>query len=116
MSKSDSELAAPANWGEYARLRPHQIAEIMSLVPVAYLPWGAIEWHSYHNPVGLDGFIAEAQCRALARKNGGLTFPVVFAGTDTIKPFKGFKYMKESLSAIRRGPSRRRKPSPITKE
>jgi creatinine amidohydrolase len=76
-------------------MRPQQIAEIMSSSPIAYLPWGAIEWHSYHNPVGLDGFIAEAQCRALARRNGGLIMPVVFSGTDTIKPFKGFKYTFE---------------------
>lgn len=67
----------------------------MSATPIAYLPWGAIEWHSYHNPVGLDGFIAEAQCRALARRNGGLILPIVYAGTDTIKPFKGFKYTFE---------------------
>lgn len=104
MSNVEHESATRPNWGEYARLRPHQIAEIMSLVPVAYLPWGAIEWHSYHNPVGLDGYIAEAQCRALARKNGGLTFPVVFVGTDTIKPFKGFKYTlehsKETISRL----------------
>ncbi len=89
------EEAASRPWGEYARSRPHEIAEIMSRYPTAYLPWGAIEWHSYHNPVGLDGFIAEAQCKALARRNGGLVMPVVFAGTDTIKSFKGFKYTLE---------------------
>lgn len=89
------EEASSKPWGEYARLRPHEIAEIMSRHPVAYLPWGAIEWHSYHNPVGLDGLIAEAQCRALAQRNGGLVMPVVYAGTDTIKPFKGFKYTLE---------------------
>lgn len=89
------EEAASRPWGEYARLRPHEIAEIMSRYPTAYLPWGALEWHSYHNPVGLDGFIAEAQCKGLARRNGGLVMPVVFAGTDTIKPFKGFKYTLE---------------------
>ena len=94
-SQQPESAESTQTWGEYARLRPHQIAEIMSAAPVAYLPWGAIEWHSYHNPVGLDGFIAEAQCRALARRNGGLILPVVFAGTDTIKPFKGFKYTFE---------------------
>ncbi len=85
-------------------MRPQQIAGIMSATPIAYLPWGAIEWHSYHNPVGLDGFIAEAQCRALARRNGGLVMPVVFAGTDTIKPLKGFKYtfehQRETISRL----------------
>jgi creatinine amidohydrolase len=87
-------------WGEYARSRPHEIAEIMSRHPIAYLPWGAIEWHSYHNPVGLDGYIAEAQCKALARRNGGLVMPVIFAGTDTIKPFKGFKYTFEHSAGL----------------
>ncbi|MFV1980450.1 MAG: creatininase family protein [Rhodothermia bacterium] len=95
MKQRVERVESTPSWGEYARMRPQQIAEVMSATPIAYLPWGAIEWHSYHNPVGLDGFIAEAQCRALARRNGGLVMPVVFAGTDTIKPFKGFKYTFE---------------------
>ena len=95
VSEEPEQFKPTPSWGEYARMRPHQIADVMSNTPIAYLPWGAIEWHSYHNPVGLDGFIAEAQCRALARRNGGLILPVVFAGNDTIKPFKGFKYTFE---------------------
>lgn len=79
-------------WGEFEKLRPSQIEEIKRATPIAYLPWGAIEWHSYHNPVGLDGLKAHYLLVALARDCGGLVLPTVFAGTDTIKPFKGFHH------------------------
>jgi creatinine amidohydrolase len=55
-------------------------------------PWGALEWHSYHAPVGLDGIQAHGQCRALAAATGGVVLPPVYAGTDTIKPYKGFPH------------------------
>ena len=82
-------------WGLYERLRPAQIDAIRQLVPVAYLPWGALEWHSYHAPVGLDGMQALGQCRALAKQTGGVVLPPVYVGTDTIKPFKGFGHTVE---------------------
>ena len=77
-------------WGRYERLRPAQIEAIRDRAPVAYLPWGALEWHSYHNPVGLDGLQALGQCCALAEATGGVVLPPLYVGTDTIKPFKGF--------------------------
>jgi creatinine amidohydrolase len=79
-------------WGLYERLRPAQIEAIREQAPVAYLPWGALEWHSYHAPVGLDGIQAHGQCRALAAATGGVVLPPVYAGTDTIKPYKGFPH------------------------
>ncbi len=82
-------------WGRYERLRPHQIETIRERVPIAYLPWGALEWHSYHNPIGLDGMQAHGQCLALARSTGGVVLPVVYIATDTIKPYKGFPHSIE---------------------
>ena len=84
-----------SRWGRYERLRPDQIERIRAETPLAFLPWGALEWHSYHNPVGLDGLQAHGQCCALARATGGVVLPPVFAGTDTIKPFKGFPHSIE---------------------
>lgn len=93
-----------APWGQYERLRPARIEAIRDRVPVAYLPWGALEWHSYHNPIGLDGMQAHGQCCALARAIGGIVLPAVYAGTDTIKPFKGFphsiEHRTETVSAL----------------
>ena len=82
-------------WGLYERLRPAQIDAIRQLVPVAYIPWGALEWHSYHAPIGLDGMQALGQCRALAEATGGVVLPPIYVGTDTIKPFKGFGHTVE---------------------
>ncbi len=79
-------------WGEYERLRPSQIDGIKAAAPIAYLPWGSLEWHSYHNPIGLDGLKAHAPCNVMAAETGGVVLPTVFIGTDTIKPYKGFKH------------------------
>ena len=79
-------------WGHYAMLRPGQIEAIREYAPIAYIPWGALEWHSYQNPIGLDGLKAEGLCAALAEATGGIVLPPVYVGTDTIKPFKGFKH------------------------
>lgn len=83
------------HWGRYEELRPDQIDAIRKQTPVAYVPWGALEWHGRHNPVGLDGLKAHGICVATARETGGVVLPTVFVGTDTIKPFKGFKHTLE---------------------
>lgn len=91
-------------WGRYETLRPGQIDAIRANAPIAYLPWGALEWHSYHNPVGLDGIKAHGICLALAEQTGGVVLPPVYVGTDTIKPFKGFKHTidhpRETVEAL----------------
>lgn len=87
-------MGAP-NSGQYHLLRPDQIDAIKRNSPIAYVPWGALEWHSYHNPVGLDGLIAEHLCLALAANVGGLVLPPVYVGTDTIKSLKGFAHSVE---------------------
>ena len=89
-------------WGRYDHLRPAQIDAVKARTPVAFLPWGALEWHSVHNPIGLDGILAHGQCCALARVVGGVVLPAVFAGTDTIKPYKGFPHsIEHAASTIR---------------
>lgn len=79
-------------WGLYERLRPSQIDEIKAHAPVAYLPWGALEWHSYHAAIGLDGLKAHALLVEVAKQCGGIVLPAVHIGTDTIKPLKGFPH------------------------
>lgn len=87
-------MSQPA-WGQLDRLRPAAIDAIKAATPIAYIPWGAIEWHSYHAPVGLDGHQALGQCTALATATGGVVLPPIYVGTDTIKPFKGFPHTLE---------------------
>ncbi len=90
-------------WGHYAYLRPGQIEAIRAATPIAYIPWGALEWHSYHNPVGLDSLKAAGLCAALAEVTGGVVLPPFYVGTDTIKPFKGFQHtLDHDAETVRR--------------
>jgi creatinine amidohydrolase len=87
----DTGTGEPA-WGRYSDLRPSEIEAIRGRHPIAYVPWGALEWHSAHAPVGLDSVKAEGICVALARRTGGVVLPAIPMGVNTIKPFKGFPH------------------------
>ena len=63
-------------WGRYAELRPEALARIRALVPVAYLPWGGLDWHGPHLPLGLNGMIAEAITERAVKRTGGVLLPV----------------------------------------
>ena len=82
----------PPTHGIYGELRPAAIEAIKAQAPIAYLPWGALEWHSLHDPIGLDSVKAEGICKALAARTGGLVLPPIPMGVNTIKPFKGFPH------------------------
>jgi creatinine amidohydrolase len=42
------------------------------------LPFGTIEWHSYHLPLGLDGIVAQALCTRIAEKTNAVLAPVCY--------------------------------------
>lgn len=63
------------------RLRPHQIAEQLSVRSLVYLPLGTIEWHCHHLPVGLDALTAHGLCLLAAARTGGLVWPPLYYGT-----------------------------------
>lgn len=65
-------------WGRYAELRPDELAAIVASAPVAYVPWGALEWHGPHLPFGVDGFTAEAVCERAVRRSGGVLLPTTW--------------------------------------
>ena len=64
----------------YEQLRPAEIRKAREACPVAYLPIGTIEWHGFHNPIGLDTLKAHALCVRIAEKGGGLVFPALYYG------------------------------------
>lgn len=65
-------------WGRYAELRPDQLAAIVAAAPIAYVPWGALEWHGPHLPFGLDGFTAEAVALRAVQRTGGVLLPTTW--------------------------------------
>lgn len=89
--------AVPA-WGLYEQLLPAEIEAIAARAPVAYLPWGALEYHGKHAAVGLDGLKAHGLCVALAQAAGGLVFPPVYVAANTIKEARDLNHRRHSLN------------------
>jgi len=93
----NSTAAVPA-WGLYERLMPAEIEGIFARTPVAYLPWGALEYHGKHAAVGLDGLKAHGLCIELAKSVGGLVLPPVYVAANTIKEVKDLTHRRHSLN------------------
>jgi len=84
-------------WGLYDKMRPKQIEAIQKQNPIAYLPWGALEYHGNHNPTGLDTHKAQHLCIDLAKEVGGLVFPPISLAANLIKSYPGVNFPKHSI-------------------
>ncbi len=84
-------------WGLYDRMRPVQIEAILKERAIAYIPWGAIEYHGNHNPTGLDTIKAFHMCIDLAKGVGGLVMPPISAAANLIKSYPGVNFPKHSI-------------------
>ena len=62
------------------RMTPEQVAREKSQHPCIYVPFCSIEWHGYHNAVGLDALKAHEQLVGLAVQTGGIVYPAIFFG------------------------------------
>lgn len=71
-------MSTPPTWGRYAELRPSELEQIIAAMPIAYLPWGTLEWHGPHLPLGLEGFTAEALAERVAQRTGGVLLPTTW--------------------------------------
>jgi creatinine amidohydrolase len=61
-------------------LAPREIEAAMEELPVLYQPLGTIEWHGYHNNVGVDALKAHRLCVLAAQQSGGLVAPPLYGG------------------------------------
>ncbi len=68
----------------YAELRPDQLEARVAQCPLAYVPWGALEWHSVHLPVGLDGLVAAAIAERAVERTGGVVLPPMYLPITTL--------------------------------
>jgi len=74
----------------FEEMKPEDYMRAKEAAPIAYIPWGAHEWHGKHNPLGLDTLKAHGQCMAICAETGGVVFPEVYCGHQTMKPHAGF--------------------------
>jgi len=65
----------------YERLSPDETARVTAESSVAYLPLGALEWHGWHLPTGLDGIKSRELCLRMAEETGGVVLPPLWFGT-----------------------------------
>ena len=65
-------------------MRPGQLEAAMRKFPVVYVPFGLIEWHGRHLPLGNDALKAHGILVKCAEQCGGVVYPPVFfhAGFD----------------------------------
>ena len=59
-------------------MRPAQLEKAISDFPVVYVPFGLIEWHGRHLPLGNDALKAHAILVKAAEQCGGVVFPPVY--------------------------------------
>lgn len=59
-------------------MRPAQLEAAARAFPVVYVPFGLIEWHGRHLPLGNDALKAHGILVKCAEKHGGIVYPPVF--------------------------------------
>lgn len=62
----------------WENLRPRDMERRVNQYPLVYVPFGSLEWHGYHNPLGLDTIKARALCLRAAEQGGGIVTPATF--------------------------------------
>jgi creatinine amidohydrolase len=68
----------------YAELLPGDLERAWHERPIAVCPWGALEWHGPHLPLGLDGLVAEAFAERLAERTDGVLLPTTWLPITTL--------------------------------
>ena len=64
----------------FGYLRPKDMIKRREECPIAYIPLGILEWHGFHNPLGVDSFTSEHLAVLCAKTGGGLAMPPLHWG------------------------------------
>ena len=64
----------------YEEMLPHQFDEALATFPVAYAPFGSLEWHGPHLALGNDALKAHGILMRVAEKCGGVVLPPTYWG------------------------------------
>ena len=64
----------------YEEMFPAELEKILMEYPVAYVPFGSIEWHGRHLPYGNDSLKAHGILIRTAQKYGGVVVPPTYWG------------------------------------
>ena len=70
-------------------MRPAQLEAAMRAFPVVYVPFGLIEWHGRHLPLGNDALKAHGILVKCAERFGGVVYPPVYFPSTIHNPPTG---------------------------
>ena len=83
----------------YEEALPYQLQDVLNRTPIAYVPWGALEWHGEHLALGQDALKVERICELAAERTGGVVLPIMYTGYKTMQIF-GMPYTLEFSDTI----------------
>ena len=63
---------------KYEEMLPHELDVAVKEKPIVFLPWGTLEFHGKHLPLGLDGIKAYDLCQHIAKRMGGVVLPPTY--------------------------------------
>ncbi len=84
----------------YAEMSPHDVDSCWKARSPAILPWGALEWHGDHLPLGLDGMVAEHFGKMLAEQADGVLLPTTWLPITTLPHRHSLSVKTETLQRI----------------
>lgn len=64
----------------FEEMLPHEMAAAVAAFPVAYVPFGSLEWHGKHLPLGNDTLKAHLLLCQVAERYGGVVVPPLYWG------------------------------------
>jgi creatinine amidohydrolase len=83
-------------------MHPAEVRAAMAEAPIAWVPWGALEFHAEHLPFGTDGFSAQEILERAARRVGGVVLPWTAFTIGTLRLEWTFRYEAELVEAALR--------------
>jgi creatinine amidohydrolase len=86
------------NYLDYMVSKPAELEEQIAESPIAYIPFGALEWHGEHMVLGNDSIKASFLCKKTVELTGGVLFPCVNYGAfDTVNFPYTLHFSKKNL-------------------
>ena len=70
-----ASATAAATEVRYERLHPAELRAALQRSPIAWVPWGALEFHGEHLPAGVDSFTVSTVWNGNAALNGATRLP-----------------------------------------
>ena len=64
----------------FEEMLPHEMEAAVAAFPVAYVPFGSLEWHGKHLPLGNDTLKAHLLLCQVAERYGGVVVPPTYWG------------------------------------